>query len=92
MQSSYSSIVLSRSVLSCIPALEANVVLSGRAVYANSCIAAGVSSGRVVTLMIVLCYSRTWLSRANFSELICIPYSIHVGLALAMCLSFRFTL
>ena len=34
-------------------ALEADVVLSGRAAYANSCIAAGVSSGRVVTLVIV---------------------------------------
>ena len=54
MPTSYSSVVVSRSVLSCmrIPA-------------------------------------RTRLSKVECSESICIPYSIHVGLALAMCRSFE---
>ena len=54
----YNSVFLSWSVLSCMRMRVAfpfsrNVVLSGRAVYANSCIAAGVCLGRVVTLMFV---------------------------------------
>ena len=55
----YNSVFLSRSVLSCMSKLtrslllSRNAVLSGGTVYANSCIVAGIRSGKVVKLMIV---------------------------------------